>query len=432
MERALAMVLAGGRGKRMDILCNEKPKPALPFAGSFRVIDFSLSNCVHSQIRRFAVLVDYQRSNIANYLRRWRLVNAGYNEVHVLEPKIGSYLGTADAIYQNLDYLEEYEPEDVLLLAGDHIYKMDYRHMLAWHKQINADVTIGVINVLAEQTHRFGIVTTDSEGKIVDFAEKPAIPQSGLASMGIYIFKRQVLVQRLIEDAAQSDSLHDFGYSIVPGMIKRDRVFAYRFNGYWQDIGTIEAYYQANMELTSRMPSFSLDGSWPILTGNSTLPPPKLSHQGSIRNSLISPGCVIQGCVENSILSPNVWIDEQATVRNSVIMANTFIGYHSVVENTIVDESVNIGKHCYIGVGETPTPIEGELTVLGKDATVPAYTAIRRNCKILPRTGSDDFISNAVPDCYNFASSNALFLNTPDKERVTSNERQGIHVADYL
>jgi glucose-1-phosphate adenylyltransferase len=420
MERVLAMVLAGGRGTRMDILCHERPKPALPFAGGLRVIDFSLSNCVHSQIRRIAVLIDYQRSSMANYLRQWHLTN-GPEDLSVLEPKAGSYLGTADAVYQNLNYLQRYNPEAVLVLAGDHVYKMDYRPMLAFHRQVNADVTIGVIPVPISQAHRFGIITTDSESRIIEFVEKPRNPQCNLASMGIYVFNPKVLAKRLSEDAAQPDSVHDFGHSIAPRMVKRDRVFAYRFNGYWQDIGTIDAYYEANIELTRELPSFTLNGAWPTLTYRDIgLPRARIFEHGNIQNSLISPGCVIKGHIENSVLSPGVWVEEQAVVRDSVLLTNTFVGYHSIVENCILDEGVNIGKFCYIGVGAAPTVTRGEITVLGNDVAVPAYTAIRRNCRILPHVKSAEFTGSRIPRCYNFSGKQASPAS--DGEKVTANE----------
>ncbi len=274
---------------------------------------------------------------------------------------------------------------------------MDYRQMLAFHEQVNADVTMGVVSVPIERAHRFGTVTADTEGRIVDFVEKPRIPQSNLVSMGIYVFNKEVLAQRLIEDAAQPGSSHDFGYAIIPRMVNGDKVLAYKFNGFWQDIGTTEAYYEASMELIRQRPSFSLNGGWPVFTEYDSLPPPKRTRQGSIENSLVSPGCVIKGHVENSILSPGVHIEEQAVVRNSVIMTNVFVGYHSVVDRCILDEGVNIGKLCHIGFGDTLIPGNWDITVLGKGVTVPPYTDIGRNCKILPHVRPTDFTANVVP-----------------------------------
>lgn len=396
MNKTLAVILAGGRGERMDILCQVRPKPILPFAGQFKVIDFSLSNCIYSGIIDITLLTDYQRSHMADYLKRWHLMNASSTNFRVLEPRSGSYQGTADAVYQNLNHFDKRGADKVLVLAGDHVYKLDYRQMLAFHQEVKADVTVGVIPVPIEQAHRFGIVTIDADGKILDFREKSPLPQSNLASMGIYVFNRNILAERLMEDAADPASQRDFGYSILPRMVKQDRVFAYRFNGYWQDIGTIGAYYEANMELTKKQPRFSLDGSSPILTRGQHLSPSCISEQASIKNSLVSPGCVIRGRVENSILSPRVWVDEQAVVRDSIIMENTYIGYHSIVDHGVLDEGVNIGKYCYVGFGPHLTPSDLDITVVGKGVSVPPHTAIGRGCKISPHVETSDFATGLV------------------------------------
>jgi glucose-1-phosphate adenylyltransferase len=396
MLKVTAMILAGGRGKRMGFLSQERPKPVLPFAGKFRVIDFSLSNCIHSQIDNIALLIDYQRSQMSDYLRRWNLTNTSISKFDILEPKEGSYLGTADAIYQNLGHLQKCGTDRVLVLAGDHVYKMDYRKMLAFHEQMKADVTVGVVRVPVEQAHRFGTISTDAEGRIIDFTEKASMPISSLASMGIYVFNNDVLARRLVEDAAQANSPHDFGYAVIPRMVEKDRVYAFEFDGYWQDIGNIEAYYWANMELTREKPSFSLDGTWPILTENHNSSLLSISRQGTVRNSLISPGCVIKGRVENSVLSPGVRIEEEAVVTNSLLMANVYIGYHSVVNHCVLDEGVNVGKFCYVGFRTGPISGNDGITVVGKDVTVPQYIAIGHNCKILPNVQPADFLSAVV------------------------------------
>lgn len=397
MKKVAAMILAGGRGKRMDILCHGRPKPALPFAGRFRVIDFSLSNCVHSGIRNVSVLVDFQRHHLTSYVADWRLANIGEDSLQVLEPKAGSYEGTADAVYQNLDYLHKSNAEVVLVLAADHVYRMDYRKMLAFHEQSNADITIGVFRVPVEQAHRFGILSTEESGRITDFAEKPTVPQDNLASMGIYIFNKEYLVRRLADDHVQESSAYDFGYSLIPNMLRRDRVFAYQFDGFWQDIGTLQTYYESNMELTRDMPTLSLNGHWPVFTTDNSLGPPKVVNQENIKRSLISPGCTIRGIVDNCILSSGVRIDEHAIVRNSIIMGNTTIGRHSMVERCILDEGVKVGEFCYVGFGERLIADDWDITVLGKDAIVPAGTAIGRNCKILPDVLPSDFAGRVVP-----------------------------------
>jgi len=381
----------------MDILCNLRPKPALPFAAGFRVIDFTSSNCVHSQIADIAVLVDYQRGQMAEYLRHWHSESGGTTSLRVLPPRFGSYAGTADAVYQNLDYLERQDNDSVLILAGDHVYKMDYRKMIDFHHMMKADVTVGVVRVPIEEAHRFGTITVDAENRATEFAEKSSRSRSNLASMGIYVFSKDLLTRRLNEDAREPSSPHDFGYAILPRMVKNDRVFAFEFNGYWRDIGTVEAYYEANMELLVRQPRFSLNSDWPILSGSNMLPICRANREGNIVNSMISPGCAIEGRVENSILSPGVDVAEQAVVRNSVVMANASIGYHSVVDRCILDEGVNIGRSCHIGFGASLLPRDLEITVVGKDVTVPDRTAIGCRCRIMPGLGLAAFSGRLVP-----------------------------------
>jgi len=392
----LAMVLAGGLGKRMDTLCQSRPKPMLPFAGRFRVIDFSLSNCIHSNVNNISVLVDYQRQNMSGYLREWSRVSADVASLHILAPKSGSYKGTADAVYQNIDYVEARSPDAVLVLAGDHVYRMDYRKMLAFHVEKGADVTIGVVSVPLEHAHRFGIVTIDADCRIIDFVEKPLIATSTLASMGIYIFKREILIDHLVEDSGQQFSCHDFGHTIIPQMVKENRAFAYRFNDYWQDIGTVTAYYEANMEMVCDAPSLCLNGNWPILTGNHGLRPSKIARHGNISNSLIGHGCAIRGKVENSVLSHGVIVGEQAVVRNSVVMANTVIGVHSVLEHSILDEDTNVGDFSSIGFDDGTVGGNQEVFVLGRGTIVPAYSTVYSNYSTSPEMASTACLAAAV------------------------------------
>jgi glucose-1-phosphate adenylyltransferase len=382
MTRTLALILAGGRGKRMDILCSHRPKPALPFAGNLRVIDFSLSNCLHSRINDIGVLVDYQRQVMADYLDEWYFLNGEATRLRVLPPALGSYLGTADAVYQNLEYLESQAADTVLVLAGDHVYKMDYRRLVAFHDRANADVTVGVVQVPAAETHRFGTVAIDAEGRIREFIEKTSRPNGTLASMGIYVFKKDLLMRRLREDAAEAGSPHDFGYAILPRMVRQDRVYACEFNGYWQDIGTMDAYYEANMELLRERPGYSLDSDWPVFRESPVLPEHIKSGNGNVTNSLISPGCIIKGTVENSVLSPGVCVEEQAVVRNSIVMPRVTIGYHSVVDRCILEEGVRIGRFCYVGFGARPLSEQRGISVLGSDLVIPDRTAIGHTCKV--------------------------------------------------
>jgi len=381
MTRLRALILAGGLGQRMGILCQARPKPILPFACRFSIIDFTLSNCVHSGISEIAVLVDHHRRAMSDYVSEWRRVNSGGTNIEILEPATGSYNGTADAIYQNIGSLLADSPETTLILAGDHVYRMDYRNMLAFHERAGADITIGVVSIPLKQAHRFGIVKIDDEGRIIDFVEKPQKATSNLASMGIYLFNTQSLIDRLIEDSGNSQSDHDFGRTIIPSMVKKHKVFAYRFQEYWQDIATVEAYYGANMELIHKLPNISLNGNWPILTNDFDVRPPKLINNPNIRNSLIGEGCTIEGHIENSILFPNVTIRRHATVRNSIVMSNTAIDSYTTVDHAILDEDVQLGQFCYVGFRDDPLRKQKSITVVGRGTTIPDYSALNHKDK---------------------------------------------------
>jgi glucose-1-phosphate adenylyltransferase len=334
---------------------------------------------------------------MAEYLNDWTLANSGSAKISVLPPLVGSFRGTADAVYRNLNYLDSQTSDRVLILAGDHVYRMDYRKMLAFHESAKADVTVGVIRVPVEEAQRFGTVVIDGDKRIHEFIEKSSNPLSTLASMGIYIFNRNTLIDSSAKDATIQDSVHDFGYSILPSLVKRERVFAYEFAGYWQDIGTVEAYYQANMDLLAVSPRFSLDCNWPVLTDHNALPMPQQSKDGKVMNSLVSQGCIINGHVENSVLSPGVYVEKDAIVRDSVVMANTVVGFHSIVDSCIVDEGVQIGELCYLGCGRSLIHGQCALTVIGKDVAIPNHTTIGRKCKVLPKAELDDFAGGVVP-----------------------------------
>jgi glucose-1-phosphate adenylyltransferase len=397
MRQVVAVVLAGGRGERMGILCQNKAKPGLPFGGSFRVIDFTLSNVVHSQITSLIVLVDYQRQRMVDYLKRWHTANSTIKYFDVLLPDHGSYSGTANAVYQNLDVLEKIKADTVVILAADHIYKMDYRPMVEYHNKTKADVTIGAVTVPIELAHRFGVIKADAEGRILSFVEKPRIPTGNLVSMGIYVFNKHVLFERLKADADHPESPHDFGRAVIPEMILHHKAFTYRFHGYWQDIGTMEAYYTANMEIAGARPAFSLDGRWPVLTEALTMRPAQISDGGSAENSIVSPGCVIKGHVKNSVLSPGVIIEEQSSIINSVLLPNVKIGQFCEVESCIIDESACIEEYSRIGIGETLIPGAWDITLIGAKAVVPSHMYIGRNCKVLPGVCPEDFTTNVIP-----------------------------------
>ena len=419
MERMLAAILAGGKGTRMDVFCQVRSKPALPFAGKYSFIDFCLSNCVHSQISDVAILVDYQRAHLTKYLERWQNDNSTKNAFDILEPQNNSfYSGSTNAIYQNLEYLRKQSASRVLIMPSDHAYKMDYRKMLAFHDKSKADITVGVVAVPIEEAHRFGTLTLGENGYVTEYIEKPDIPRSNLVSMGIYIFNKDVLIKRIIEDAEQPASVHDFGFSIIPGMVGRDRVYGYKYDDFWRDIGTIDAYYNTSMELAGSKPPFSLNGTWPILTCENN-EPVKKSTNSSIENSIISPGCVIKGRVENSILSPGVQVDEHAVVRNSILMSNVCVGTHSVVDSCIADEEVHIGDFCYVGFGSNHGHMP-EYTLLGKGASITSHTAIARGCKVMPYSNPTESIRKVFVNEYHSPGAIQLQPQNSSQTRITA------------
>jgi glucose-1-phosphate adenylyltransferase len=419
MEKMLAAILAGGKGTRMDIFCQVRSKPALPFAGKYSFIDFCLSNCVHSQISDIAILVDYQRAHLTKYLEHWQNDNSTKNAFDVLEPSGNNfYSGSTNAIYQNLDYLRKQPVSRVLIMPSDHAYKMDYRKMLEFHDKSKADITVGVVPVPIEEAHRFGTITLGENGYVTEYVEKPDIPKSNLVSMGIYIFNKDVLMKRIIEDAEQTASVHDFGYSIIPGMVGRDRVYGYQYDDFWRDIGTIDAYYETSMELAGTKPPFSLNGTWPILTCANNEPVKKFPTS-SIENSIISPGCVIKGRVENSILSPGVQVDEHAVVKNSILMSNVSVGLHSVVDSCIADEEVHIGEFCYVGFGNNGDH-KAECTLLGKGASIISHTAIARGCKVMPYSNPTESARKVFVNDYHAREAVQLQPQISSQTRITA------------
>lgn len=369
------MLLAGGQGSRLYALTSKIAKPAVPFGGKYRIIDFPLSNCVNSGIDTVGVLTQYQPLVLNDYIgngQPWDL-DRTYGGVHILSPyqaKHGSewYKGTANAIYQNLPFIQRYNPEYVLILSGDHIYKMNYDKMLAFHKKNGADVTVATIKVPMSEASRFGIVNTGKNGKIEQFEEKPANPKSDLASMGIYIFTAEKLYKYLEKDDQNPSSSNDFGKNILPDMLSADeKMYAYVFSGYWKDVGTIDSLYDANMDLLGEKPVFDIaDYNWRIHSRNPVAPPHYIGPDGVVTRSIVALGCEVDGTVKNSVLSSNVKVEEGAVIEDSVVFSGCTIARGAHIVNAIIDENVVIGENAVVGSGETPRKI----TVLGRDVHI--------------------------------------------------------------
>lgn len=349
----LAMILAGGQGSRLGVLTKDIAKPAVPFGAKFRIIDFALSNCRNSNINTVGVLTQYKPRILNKYLANgsaWDLDSAS-GGLEVLPPYVtehgGSwYEGTADAIFRNLEYLDEQDPEYVLILSGDHVYQMDYEEMLEVHKKSDADATIAVLEVPWDEASRFGVMSTDKKGKITDFEEKPAHPSSNLASMGIYIFNYQVLRSFLIDDNRDLNSSKDFGKDIIPKMIKTGRsLFAYNFDGYWRDVGTVESFYDANMDLLNPKESMNLfDSKNKMYSNNRFLPPHYIGMNASVQNSIIAGGSKILGKVRNSIVFPGVQVGEKSVVENSILLPNSMVNGEIRLDRSILCENSVINE----------------------------------------------------------------------------------------
>ena len=358
----VAMILAGGQGSRLGALTKNVAKPAVPFGGKYRIIDFPLSNCVHSGINTVGVLTQYQPLELNRYIGNgnpWDL-DRSHGGVYVLPPyqsaKAGEwYKGTANAIYQNLSFLESFKPENVLILSGDHIYKMHYGEMLKAHKESGAAVTIAVMPVPWEEASRFGIMNVDEEGTITDFEEKPAEPKSNLASMGIYIFTYEVLKKYLEADERDPSSANDFGKNIIPAMLENgEKMVSFRFEGYWKDVGTIHSLWEANMDLVDQPPKFDLnDRSWSIYSRNMALAPHYVGQNAKITNSTVTEGCFIDGEIKHSVIFGGVELGEGSVVSDSVIMPGAKIGKHVVIEKAVIGADAVIGDGAKVGVNSS-------------------------------------------------------------------------------
>ncbi|NJK81092.1 MAG: glucose-1-phosphate adenylyltransferase [Chloroflexaceae bacterium] len=413
--RVVAMIMAGGEGTRLSVLSEKRAKPSVPFAGKFRIIDFTLSNCVNSGIFDVGVLTQYRPHSLNDHIgigKPWDLdrLRGG---VRLLQPytargDTGWYRGTADAVYQNLNFVRERRANVVVVLSGDHIYKMDYTAMIEEHARRRADVTVAVMDVPLEETHRFGIMTTDEENRIVEFTEKPKNRDKGtLANMGVYVFNTDVLERRL-SGGTDDNPLIDFGKNVIPAMIEKhaDNVFAYRFSGYWVDVGTIDAYWATNMELIDPSCTLNLfDPAWRIYTRSEERPPAKIGPQSRVSRSIICNGCVIRGSVENSVLSPGVYVSPGAIVRNSVVMNDTWIGPNAVLDKVVVDKQVVVGAGTHLGYGDdfdTPNEAQPEkiyagISVVGKSAHIPGGIRIGRNVLIDADRDEEDFPGGDLP-----------------------------------
>ena len=400
----IAMLLAGGQGSRLGVLTADVAKPAVSFGGKYRIIDFPLSNCINSGVDTVGVLTQYQPLRLNTHIGigiPWDL-DRNVGGVSILPPYEKStssewYTGTANAIYQNLRYMEQYNPDYVLILGGDHIYKMDYEVMLDFHKANNADVTLATIPVPLEEASRFGVVITDEHKKIQEFEEKPEHPRSNLASMGIYIFSWPVLREALLK--LKDQPACDFGKHIIPYCHEQGkRIFAYEYNGYWKDVGTLGSYWESNMELIDLIPVFNLyEEFWKIYTKSDRIPPQYIAKDAVVDKAIIGEGCEIYGEVHNSVIGCGVTIEKGAVVRDSIIMSSTTIGVGTTVDKSIIAEGVTVGKNCELGIGEEkenkvkPSVYAFGLVTIGEDSVIPDGVKIGKNTAISGITEPADY-----------------------------------------
>ncbi len=403
-KEMIAMLLAGGQGSRLGVLTQKVAKPAVSFGGKYRIIDFPLSNCINSGVDTVGVLTQYQPLRLNAHIGigiPWDL-DRNVGGVTILPPYERSkgsdwYTGTANAIYQNLEYMESYNPEYVLILSGDHIYKMDYEVMLDYHRANNADVTIAAMPVPMEEASRFGILITDETNRITEFEEKPANPRSNLASMGIYIFSWKVLKEALVKLSEEPGC--DFGKHIIPYCHSEGRrIFAYEYNGYWKDVGTLGSYWEANMELIDIIPEFNLyEEYWKIYTKSDRIPPQYIAADAHVGRCIIGEGSEICGDVENSVIGPGVVIRKGAVVKDSIIMNDCVIGEGAFVEKAIIAENVTVGAGAKLGVGEyapskyDPKVYQFDLVTVGEHSVIPDHVEIGKNTAISGVTAAEDY-----------------------------------------
>ena len=404
---AFAFVLAGGVGSRLCLLGERRAKPAVPFAGKYRIIDFTLSNCVNSGIYDIGVLTQYRPTSLNRHIgtgRPWDL-DRTRGGVQILQPALGSvesdwYKGTADAIYQNLIHLRRRRAEQVLVVSGDHVYKMDYNVLYEFHLARGAGCTVAVTEVPEQSVSAFGILETNGDGRVIGFQEKPQRSRSRLASMGVYLFDRASLIRWLTEDAGLADSTHDFGKDVLPRLVARgEAVYAYRFPGYWQDVGTLDSYFESNLAFLSDQPPLDLaDSDWVIHTQSADRPPVRIERGGLAEKSLIANGCRIAGDVLRSVLFPGVTVARGAKVCDSIVMHDSMIGRGASLERAIVDKQVNVGEGAKVGWGDDRVPnrvcpdhLSSGLALIGRGAQVPSGVRIGRNARIGARVSESEF-----------------------------------------
>lgn len=411
MRKVIALILAGGHGKRLGVLTEKIAKPAVPFGGKYRLIDFTLSNCVNSGIYNIGVLTQYRPHILNNHIgigKPWDL-DRKKGGVTILPPFLGGmggwYKGTADAVFQNMEFVDRFNPDFVVILSGDHVYAMDYNDMVDFHISNGAEATIACIEVPITETSRFGIIVSDPSSKIIEFQEKPSKPKSNLASLGIYVFNWKFLKEYLERDGKDKTSNHDFGHDVIPKMLKDGRnLYSYRFSGYWRDVGTIKSYWESNIELTKPVPPLNLyDANWRFYTQTEEMSPAYCDPNAVVISSIISEGCEISGGVENSVIFQGVKVGNGCVIRNSIVMTNSVIEDNSTIENAIIAENVFISKNVKIGVGENaPNQLDsnvyaGDITVVGMEAKIPQGTVVGKNCVIGIGVNESDFESLEIP-----------------------------------
>lgn len=407
--KVIALIMAGGANQNLSVLTAVRAEAAIPFGGKFRIIDFALSNCSNSQIYDVSVLTQYMPRSLNDHIgagKPWEL-DRSRGGVRLLQPYLGPGIsgwqkGTADAVRQNLDFIEEHRADAILILGGNHVYKMDYRAMLRFHRETGADVTVCMRSVNPFETHRFGILTIDANQRVLTFQEKPKRARDNLASMGIYLFNADLLREHLLAHPAHLD----FGRDVLPHLVKTRRVFAYKYEGYWANVGTLQAYWEANLALLAETPALDLyDPDWVIHTRSEEQPPAKIGPQARVGGNLLSNGSIVNGTVEHSVISPGVYIAEGATVTNSIVMNDCRIGAGAVINQAIVDKEVLVGEGAQIGVGgdtyipnaNAPDRLNTGLTVIGKRARIPDEVVIGHNVVVEPFVEAADFPASSIP-----------------------------------